>query len=124
MGSRSSASRFRSRLLVLATLAVSVFAGVFVFGAYLALLTRLGFENTQAFTALDHPGYKHFVRLRVRADGSGIDGFCVGLSDPLGPDAAPVLVNTFTWRPQRRTARSDVKCAKRPRRRSRARGRA
>ena len=87
-------------LLVLATLAVSVFAGVFVFGAYLALLTRLGFENTQAFTALDHPGYKHFLRLRVRADGSGIDGFCLGLSDPLGPEAAPVLVDTFTWRPQ------------------------
>ncbi len=87
-------------LLVLATLVISVFAGVFVFGGYLALLTGLGFEHTQAFTALDHPGFKHFVRLRVRRDGSGIDGFCVGVADPLGKDAEPVLVDTFTWRPR------------------------
>lgn len=87
-------------LLMLATLVISVFAGVFVFGGYLALLTALGFEHTQAFTALDHPGFKHFVRLRVRRDGSGIDGFCVGLADPLGKDAEPVLVDTFTWRPR------------------------
>jgi hypothetical protein len=86
-------------LLMLATLVISVFVGVFVFGGYLALLTALGFEHTQAFTALDHPGFKHFLRLRVRADGSGIDGFCVGLADPLGKDSAPVLVDTWTWRP-------------------------
>lgn len=70
--------------------------GAFLFGAYLALLTRLGYENTQAFTALDHPGFKHFVRLRVRADGSAIDGWCIGCPDPVsGRD--PVLVDTFTW---------------------------
>jgi hypothetical protein len=86
-------------LLVLATLVVSVFAGVFVFGAYLALLTRLGFEHTQAFTALDHPGFKHFVRLRVRADGTGIDGYCLGLANPLGDGSTPVLVDAFQWRP-------------------------
>jgi hypothetical protein len=86
-------------LLMLATLTVSVFAGVFVFGAYLSLLTRMGFENTQAFTALDHPGYKHFLRLRVRADGSGMDGFCLGLTDPLAGDHPPVLVDVFSWRP-------------------------
>jgi hypothetical protein len=87
-------------LLMIATLTVSVFAGVFVFGAYLALLTRLGFEHTQAFTALDHPGYKHFLRLRIRGDGSGIDGYCLGLVDPLGEGQEPVLVDTFTWRPK------------------------
>jgi hypothetical protein len=86
-------------LIMLATLTVSVFAGVFVFGAYLALLTRLGFEHTQAFTALDHPGYKHFLRLRLRADGTGIDGYCLGLVDPLGERQEPVLVDTFSWRP-------------------------
>jgi hypothetical protein len=86
-------------LLMFATLTVSVFAGVFVFGAYLSLLTRMGFENTQAFTALDHPGYKHFLRLRVRADGSGMDGFCLGLTDPLAGDHPPVLVDVFSWRP-------------------------
>ena len=32
--------------------------GGFTLGAYLAALTRFGFEQTQAFTALAHPGYK------------------------------------------------------------------
>jgi hypothetical protein len=81
------------------TLAAAVLAGAWVFGAYLSLLTRAGFEHTQAFTALDHPGFKHFVRLRVHADGRGIDGWCLGLVDPLGPEQRPVLVDAFTWRP-------------------------
>jgi hypothetical protein len=89
------------RAVLLATLVLTVFLGVSVFGAYLALLTALGFEHTQAFTALDHPGFKHFVRLRVRADGTGIDGWCVGIADPLGKDGAPQLVDTFEWRPER-----------------------
>ena len=84
--------------LSLGAVGIGVFAGAFVFGAYLALLTLLGYENTQAFTALDHPGFKHFVRLRVRADGRGIDGWCIGATDPLG-DKEPVLVDQFTWRP-------------------------
>jgi hypothetical protein len=82
------------------TLGGAVFAGAYVFGAYLSLLTRTGYEHTQAFTALDHPGFKHFVRLRVRADGGGIDGWCLGLVDPLGKDQKPVLVDTFAWRPR------------------------
>jgi hypothetical protein len=86
-------------LLGLATLVVEVSAGIFVFGGYLALLTLLGYENTQAFTALDHPGFKHFVRLRVRADGRGIDGWCIGTADPLGAHSHPVLVDRFMWRP-------------------------
>jgi hypothetical protein len=81
------------------TLLLTVFAASFVFGSYLALLTRRGIEHTQAFTALDHPGYKHFLRLRVRADGKGIDGYCIGLTDPLGEGARPELVDTFTFRP-------------------------
>jgi len=82
------------------TLLVATFVGAFVFGAYLAALTALGLENTQAFTALGHPGYKHFLRLRVRRDGSAIDGFCIGLVDPLAKDAKPVLVDSWTWRPR------------------------
>ncbi|HVY30709.1 MAG TPA: hypothetical protein VHB79_29320 [Polyangiaceae bacterium] len=82
-----------------ATLVLTVFTASYVFGFYLAWLTRRGIEHTQAFTALDHPGYKHFLRLRVRADGSAVDGFCIGLTDPLAPDAKPELVDTFTWRP-------------------------
>jgi hypothetical protein len=86
-------------VLSFSTIAIDVFVGAFVFGAYLALLTLLGYENTQAFTVLDHPGFKHFVRLRLRADGQGIDGWCIGAADPLGDDAKPVLVDHFSWRP-------------------------
>jgi hypothetical protein len=86
-------------LLLVCTLVFAAFAGAFVFGAYLALLTLLGYENLQAFTALDHPGFKHFLRLRVRADGRGIDGWCIGVADPLRADAEVVLVDQFTWRP-------------------------
>jgi hypothetical protein len=82
-----------------ATLVLTVFAASYVFGFYLAHLTRRGIEHTQAFTALDHPGYKHFLRLRVRADGQGIDGYCIGLTDPLGNNPVPELVDTFSWRP-------------------------
>jgi hypothetical protein len=87
-------------LLGAVTLAIGVAAGTLVFGVYLALLTLLGYENTQAFTVLDHPGFKHFVRLRVRADGRGVDGWCIGAADPLG-GGAPVLVDRFRWRPFR-----------------------
>jgi hypothetical protein len=83
------------------TLLVTVFAASYLFGIYLAWLTRRGIEHTQAFTALDHPGYKHFLRLRVRADGRGVDGYCIGLTDPLAEGQAPELVDVFQWRPQR-----------------------
>lgn len=84
--------------LALLALIPAAFVGAFLFGAYLALLTLFDLEETQAFTALDHPGFKHFVRFRVRGDGSAIDGFCLGLEDPLGKDSRPVLVDAFTWR--------------------------
>jgi hypothetical protein len=83
-----------------ATLLLTVFAASYLFGSYLAWLTRRGIEHSQAFTALDHPGYKHFLRLRVRADGSGVDGYCIGLTDPLADGAKPELVDVFTWRPR------------------------
>ncbi|MGH9869537.1 MAG: hypothetical protein ACREAA_15395 [Candidatus Polarisedimenticolia bacterium] len=85
--------------LSLGTFVIGVWAGTLVFGGYLVLLTLLGYENTQAFTVLDHPGFKHFVRLRVRADGRGIDGWCIGAADPLGDGGKPVLVDRFSWRP-------------------------
>ena len=64
-------------------------------------LTLFGYEHMQALTALDHPGFKHFVRLRVRADGSGIDAWCIGATDPLRPGQRPELVDHFVWRPFR-----------------------
>lgn len=84
-------------LIAVLTFAVAVFYGAFVFGVFLALLTVLGLEETQAFTALDHPGFKHFLRLRVRKDGSGVDFWCLGLTDPLAPGATPELVDSGSF---------------------------
>jgi hypothetical protein len=85
--------------IVAGLLTTMVMVGVGLVGAYLALLTRFGLEETQAFTTLDHPGFKHFLRLRVRADGRGIDGWCIGIVDPLRHGEQPVLVDRFMWRP-------------------------
>jgi hypothetical protein len=84
-------------LIAVLTFGVAVFYGAFVFGAFLALLTFLGLEQTQAFTALDHPGFKHFLRLRVRQDGTAVDLWCIGLSDPLAAGAEPELIDTATF---------------------------
>jgi hypothetical protein len=78
-------------------LVLSVAAGAWIFGSYLALLTWFGVERTQAFTALDHPGYKHFVRFRVRANGERIDAWCIGLENPLDSNERPVVVDAFSW---------------------------
>lgn len=78
-------------------LVLAVFLGAGLFGTYLALLTRLGLERTQAFTALDHPGYKHFVRLRICASEPKIYAWCLGLLDPLGKDETPVVVDHFCF---------------------------
>ncbi len=84
------------------TLGAATFVGAWVFGLFLATLTRFGLESTQAFTTLGHPGFKHFLRLRVRKDGTAIDGWCIGLVDPLREGEKPVLVDRFTWRPPSR----------------------
>ena len=78
-------------------LALAVICGSWVFGLYLSVLTRLGLENTQAFTALDHPGFKHFLRMRFRKTGE-VDVWCIGLEDPLHQSSTPVLVDRFQWR--------------------------
>lgn len=84
-------------LLALVALAFSCFVSAFVFGTYLALLTRVGLEHTQAFTALDHPGFKHFLRLRVHAREDRVDVWCIGLTDPLAVNAEPELVDHFSF---------------------------
>jgi drug/metabolite transporter (DMT)-like permease len=88
------------RVGMLLTLALAVFIGALMFGAYLAALTEFGLESTQAFTCLGLPGYKHFVRMRVRRDGSAIDAWVIGLVDPLDKDSKPELVDQFSWRPR------------------------
>jgi hypothetical protein len=82
-------------LVLVLAIAVSTFA----LGALLATLSALGLENTLAITTLAHPGFKHFVRMRVRRDGSRLDAWVIGLLDPLAPDAKPVLVDQWSWEP-------------------------
>jgi len=86
------------KVAALVVYGLSIFGGAFVFGLYLAALARFGLNHDQAFAALGHPGYKHFVRLRVKKDGSRVDAWVVGLVDPLG-DPTPVLVDHATFRP-------------------------
>jgi hypothetical protein len=78
--------------------AIAVYGGTLALGTYLMLLTVLGLEQHQALSALAHPGYKHFVRLRVRADGSAIDAWVLGRVDPLHAKDAVVLVDAFSWK--------------------------
>ncbi|MEP7123965.1 MAG: hypothetical protein ABJE95_23765 [Byssovorax sp.] len=78
--------------------AVAIYVGTLAFGGFLTALTIFGLELHQAFSALAHPGYKHFVRLRVRKDGSAVDGWVLGRVDPLGAHDSVVLVDRFTWK--------------------------
>jgi hypothetical protein len=84
--------------LAIVAFVASVYAGTLLMGTYLMLLTILGLEQHQAFSALAHPGYKHFVRLRFRRDGSRVDGWVLGKVDPLHPREEVVLVDRFTWK--------------------------
>jgi hypothetical protein len=96
-----------------AVLVGTAFVGAFIFGLYLTALTVLGLEHQQSFTVLGHPGYKHFVRLRVHPDGK-VDGWTIGKDDVLVP-GPPLLIDSFSWDPgppdpnarPRRPSRSD-----------------
>ena len=81
-----------------AGLLVATFAATAIIGLYFLALTVFGVAADQGFGVLAHPGYKHFVRLRVRADGSGIEGFVIGKVDPLSPDSPAVLVDRWDWK--------------------------
>ena len=64
----------------------------------LLLIARLGLNHAQPYAALGEPGYKHFVRLRIRERGgrTTVDTFVIGQVDPVGGSPA-VLVDAFTW---------------------------
>jgi hypothetical protein len=82
--------------LVLATMASS-----FLFGVMLMLIARLGLNHAQAYAAMGSAGYKHFVRLRVRAGDRGmsqVDAWVIGIVDPIARPT-PVLVDTFRFDP-------------------------
>jgi len=61
------------------------------------LLAVFGLEHQQAFTVLGHPGFKHFVRLCVHADGR-VEAWAIGKDDMLA-DSAPLLIDRFEWTP-------------------------
>ncbi len=86
------------RVAEIATFALSVLVGSFVVGVYFMALTILGVAVDQGFGPLAHPGYKHFVRLRFRHDGSGVDAWALGKVDPLDKDSPVVLIDRFFWR--------------------------
>ena len=75
--------------------AVMAFAGPLIIGHFLLALVLSGLEHHQAFAVLGHPGFKHFVRLRVATDGR-IDAWVIGKGDTLG-DAPPEIVDAFRW---------------------------
>ena len=71
------------------------FLGSLVFGLFLATLAITGIELQQAFTVLGHPGFKHFVRMRVAPDGR-IDAWVIGKDDPLAAPG-PWLIDRWSW---------------------------
>ena len=54
-----------------------------------------GLEHHQAFAVLGHPGFKHFVRMRVSLEGR-VDAWVIGKGDTLS-DAPPEIIDRFTW---------------------------
>jgi len=83
------------------TLGLATILSSYLFGAMLMLIARLGLNHAQAYAAMGSPGYKHFVRLRVRGgegEASRVDAFVIGVVDPVARPT-PVLVDTFSFAP-------------------------
>jgi hypothetical protein len=78
-----------------AVMVVYAFLSAFVFGVYLMTVAFTGLELQQAFTVLGHPGFKHFMRLRLSPDGS-VDAWVIGKDDPLA-EHGPWLIDRFRW---------------------------
>jgi hypothetical protein len=78
---------------------VYAFAAALLFGTFLSLCALGGLEMQQVFTVLGHPGFKHFVRMRISPDGT-IDAWVVGKDDPLQHEG-PWLIDRWTWSARR-----------------------
>jgi hypothetical protein len=79
-----------------AVMVVDAFASALLVGVFFALCALGGLEMQQVYTVLGHPGFKHFVRMRVSPDGT-IDAWVIGKDDPLARDG-PWLVDRWTFR--------------------------
>jgi hypothetical protein len=88
--------------------AVATYASGLFFGVMLSLIALLGLNHAQPFAALGIPTYKHFVRMRARVveDVTEIEGFVIGLVDPLRPGERAVLVDRFQFASTREETRS------------------
>jgi hypothetical protein len=74
---------------------VYAFVAALLFGVFLTICALGGLEMQQVFTVLGHPGFKHFVRMRISPDGT-IDAWVIGKDDPLA-DEGPWLIDRWTW---------------------------
>lgn len=81
----------------LAALGATWLSGL-LFGVMLLVIAHLGINHAQSYAALGHPGFKHFVRLRITSKGNvpRVDAWVIGMVDPVGHHE-PVLVDAFTW---------------------------
>jgi hypothetical protein len=79
----------------LVDVAVMAMAGPLIIGYFLLSLVLSGLEHHQAFAVLGHPGFKHFVRMRIGRDGR-IRAWVIGKDDTLGDDS-PAIVDQFSW---------------------------
>ncbi len=89
-------------LAIAVGLALSILASGLAFGAMLATLLHLGWAHAQPYAALGQPGFKHFVRMRVREPlegASSVELFVVGVVDPVR-GSSPVLVDRFSFTPE------------------------
>jgi hypothetical protein len=70
------------------------------FGGLLWVIASLGLNHAQPYAALGEPGYKHFVKLRIREEQgrARVDTFVIGQVDPVSGSPA-VLVDAFRWEP-------------------------
>ncbi len=84
--------------VILALCGVATVLSGLLFGALLATLATLGLNHAQPWAALGVAGFKHFIRLRVRAcEGRAeVAAWVIGIVDPVRGDP-PVLVDSFVW---------------------------
>lgn len=75
--------------------ALMAFAGPLLIGHFLLTLVLTGLEHHQAFAVLGHPGFKHFLRMRVSPDGR-VRAWVIGKDDTLS-DGPPDVIDSFTW---------------------------
>src|SRR3984957_19980228 len=90
----------RVAVIWISVLASTLASGA-AFGAMLATIARLSLNLSQPFAALGEPGFKHFVRMRIRDRDDGpatVDAFVIGVVDPVG-GSPPVFVARFSWTP-------------------------